>query len=303
MNLQLTRRELCALGLAALLTPLLLTSGHANAQAAFPTKPIRIVVPFPPGGYSDSLARTIATGMSTAFGQSVVVENKPGAGGNIGADLVAKSPPDGYTLLMGTIGTQSINPLIYSKMPYDAAKDFVPIAFVADAETVLVVHPSVQARTVAELIALAKKSPDTLTYASGGSGTTSQLAGELFKAETGTAITHIPYKGNAPALTDLVGGMVNVSFATLTPALPFIKTGKLVPLATLGSSRAAALPNVPTLRELGFANLEVRNWTGLLAPAGTPPAIVRKIATEVERIMDTAEVRSLLAGQGLIYTL
>jgi tripartite-type tricarboxylate transporter receptor subunit TctC len=141
-----------------------------------------------------------------------------------------------------------------------------------------------------------------LTYASGGSGTTSQLAGELFKAETGTAITHIPYKGNAPALTDLVGGMVNVSFATLTPALPFIKTGKLVPLATLGSSRAAALPNVPTLRELGFANLEVRNWTGLLAPAGTPPAIVRKIATEVERIMDTAEVRSLLAGQGLIYT-
>jgi tripartite-type tricarboxylate transporter receptor subunit TctC len=302
MKPQLTRRSFSALGLASLAAPALVASGRAAAQAAFPSKPIRIVVPFPAGGYSDALARQIATGMGASFGQSVVVDNRPGAGGNIGADLVAKSPPDGHTLVMGTIGTQSVNPLIYARMPYDAAKDFAPVAFVADAETVLVVHPSVQARTVAELIALAKKQPGALTFASGGPGTTSQLAGELFKAETGTFMTHIPYKGNVPALTDLVGGMVNLSFATLLPALPFIKTGKLVPLATLGSARAPALPDVPTLRELGFKDFEVRNWTGLLAPAGTPAPVTRKIAEEVDRIMQTAEVRNYLMGQGLSYT-
>ena len=302
MTNKLTRRALSALGLLSLVAPLALVSGGAAAQGTFPSKPMRIVVPFPAGGYSDAMARMIANHMGKTFGQSVVVDNRPGAGGNIGADLVAKSAPDGHTLVMGTIGTQSINPLIFSRMPYDAATDFAPVAFVADAETVLVVHPSVQARSVADLIAMAKRKPGEMTFASGGAGTTSQLAGELFKVETGTFITHIPYKGNVPALTDLVGGNVHMSFATLLPALPFIRSGRLVALATLGSTRSPALPNVPTMRELGFKNLEVRNWTGLLAPAGTPPAVTRKIADEVDRIMHTEEAQNFLLAQGLNYT-
>lgn len=286
----------CALAFAA-------SPFSAVAQdAAYPTKPIRIVVPFPPGGYSDAMARLIGRHMSANLGQPVTIDNRPGAGGNIGADLVAKSAPDGYNLLMGTIGTQSVNPLIYAKMPYNAAKDFAPVAFVVDAETVLVVHPSVQARSVGELVALAKKKPGELNFASGGSGTTGHLAGELFKAETGVDLTHIPYKGNVPAVTDLVAGQVALSFATLAPAMPFIRDGKVIPLATAGAKRATALPNVPTLREQGLANFEVRNWTGLLAPAGTPPAITNKIAAEVDRALHSSEAQAFLVAQGLTYT-
>ena len=301
MTTNITRRGLSALGIASVIAPALLTPCLTAAQETFPGKPMRIIVPFPAGGYSDAAARMIANAMGKTFGQGVVVENRPGAGGNIGADLVAKSAPDGHTLVMGTIGTQSVNPLIFARMPYDTAKDFSPVAFVADAETVLVVHPSLQARSVADLIALARTKPGQMTFASGGAGTTSQLAGELFKLETSTFITHIPYKGNVPALTDLVGGNVQMSFATLTPALPFIKSGKLVALATLGATRSQALPNVPTLRELGFKNLEVRNWTGLLAPAGTPRGVTQKIADEVNRIMNTEEARNFLLAQGLTY--
>lgn len=271
-------------------------------EAAFPSKPMRIVVPFPAGGYSDLLARVIGKGLSVSFGQPVVVDNRPGAGGNIGADAIAKSAPDGYNLLMGTIGTQAVNPLIYAKMPYNAAKDFTAVAFVADAETVLVVHPSVPARTAAELVALAKKKPGELTYASGGSGTTSQLAGELFKSEAQVFITHIPYKGNVPALNDLVAGQVSFSFATLAPALPFIKEGRLIPLATAGGKRSVALSNVSTLAEQGFKNFEVRNWTGLLAPAGTPPTITSKIAAEVDKIIQSPDAQKIFAAQGLTYT-
>ncbi|MET4577779.1 Bug family tripartite tricarboxylate transporter substrate binding protein [Ottowia thiooxydans] len=274
----------------------------ASDPTGYPTKSIRIIVPFPAGGYSDNLARLIATDMTNTFGQSVVVDNRPGAGGNIGADAVAKSNPDGYTLLMGTIGTQSINSHIYKKVPFDAAKDFAPVAFVADAETVLVVNPKVPARSLKELIELAKGKPGDLTFASGGPGTTSHLAGELFKSVTKTYITHIPYKGNVPALTDLVAGQVSLSFATLQPALPFINSGKLVPLATLGGSRAPALSSVPTLAESGLKDFEVRNWTGLLAPAGTPPAITQKLALMVDKTMTSQNVKSMLAAQGLSYT-
>lgn len=288
-----------ALGVAAILI------SHAALAAettAYPARSIRIVVPFPPGGYSDALARIIATNMSKAFGQTVVVDNRPGAGGNIGADLVAKSPADGYTLVMGTIGTQAVNQWIYPKMPFNAATDFAPIAFVADAETVLVVNSAVPSRTVKDLVALANSKPGHLTFASGGSGTTSHLAGELFKSATHTFITHIPYKGNVPALTDLVSGQVSLSFATLQPALPFINAGKLVPLATLGSNRAPALPAVPTLNEAGMKNFEVRNWTGLLAPAGTPAAITQTLAQEVDKSMNSPAVQSMMAAQGLSYT-
>jgi tripartite-type tricarboxylate transporter receptor subunit TctC len=278
---------------------------HGSAFAAepkFPVKPIRIVVPFPSGGYADVLARHIATDMSAAFGQPVVVENRPGAGGNIGADLVAKSAPDGHTLVVGTIGTQVVNPLIYRSMPYNAGKDFAPVAFMADAETVLVVNPKVQARSVAQVIALAKEKPDQLTFASGGPGTTGQLAGELFKTKTNVAITHVPYKGNVPALTDLVGGQVSMSFATLQPALPFIKSGQLIPLATLGTKRAATLPDTPTLAEAGLPGIEVRNWAGLLAPAGTPMNIRQMLAEQVDKTMQSPSVKALLAAQGLTYT-
>lgn len=288
--------RICAI-LAALL-PL----AAPQAQQDYPQKPIRIVVPFPPGGYSDVLARLIGAEFNKAFGQPGVVENRPGAGGNIGADVVAKSAPDGYTLVMGTIGTHAINATLYKNIPYDTDKDFAAVAFVADAETVLVVNPAVPARSVAELVALAKSKPDGITYASGGAGTTSHLAGELFKAATGADIVHIPYKGNAPALSDLVSGQVSMSFATLTPALPFIKSGKLIALATLGAARAPVLPDIPTLEEAGIKGFEVRNWTGFFAPAGTPPAILEKLAAQVDRTMQTPEVQAKLRNEGLMYT-
>jgi tripartite-type tricarboxylate transporter receptor subunit TctC len=288
--------------LSAAVTLMLAFSSPASVAADYPNKPIRLIVPFPPGGYSDVMARQLAIDLGKALGQSVLVENRPGAGGNIGADLVAKSPPDGYTLLVGTIGTQSINPLIYPKIPFNAARDFAPIAFMADAETVLVVPPNVPAKSVKDLIALAKARPGDLTFASGGAGTTSHLAGELFKGTTGTFITHIPYKGNVPALTDVVAGQTTLSFATLQPALPFIQSGKLVALATLGRSRSTALPNVPTLAEVGFKDLEVRNWTGLLAPAGTPKEITQRIAQEVDKSMGAPQFKATMSSQGLTYT-
>ena len=274
----------------------------AEPAARFPARPMKIVVPFPAGGYSDALARLVATDMTTAFGLPVVVENRPGAGGNIGADAVAKSAPDGHVLVMGTIGTQVINPLIYKRMPYRADRDFTPVAFVADAETVLVVHPSLHVGSVKELIARAREKPGGLTFASGGTGTTGHLAGELFKAVTGTSITHVPYKGNVPAITDVVGGQVSMSFATAQPALPFIRGGQLIALATMGTVRTAALPQIPTFAEAGVQGVEVRNWTGLLAPAGTPLAVRQMLAAQVDKTLQSPSAHSMLAAQGLNYT-
>ena len=287
---------------AALLGMLFAQGALAQAPGTYPQKPIRIVVPFPVGGYADAMARIMAQDMTQVWGQSVVVENRTGAGGNLGADILAKSPADGYTLGMGTIGTHAINPSLYEKIPYDSLKDFAPVAFVADAETVLVVNPGVAARTPAELIALAKAKPNELTFASAGAGTTGHLAGELFKSVTGTAITHVPYKGNSPAMTDLVGGQVSLSFATLQTALPFIKSGRLIAIATLGATRSAALPNVPTMEESGQRGFEVRNWAGLFAPAGTPDAVLQKLAAEVDKVMRTPEVQAKLLNEGLKYT-
>ena len=282
----------------------LLATGAAQAQTAstYPQKTIRLVVPFPPGGYADNLSRLIATDLTQTFGQPVVVENRAGAGGMIGADAIAKSAPDGYTLLMGTIGTHAINTALYRKMNYDALKDFAPIAFVADAETVLVVPPSATARTVAALVAQAKARPDQVTYASAGPGSTSHLTGELFKSATETAIVHVPYKGNSPALTDLMAGQVNLSFATMQTALPFIRSGKLSALATLGASRSAALPAVPTLEEAGVRGVPARNWIGLFAAAGTPEPILARLASETDRIMRSADIQAKLQNEGLKYT-
>jgi tripartite-type tricarboxylate transporter receptor subunit TctC len=270
-----------------------------TAAPAFPTKSIRMVVPFPPGGFSDIFGRVLAGKFSEAWGQTVVVDNRPGAGGNIGAEIVAKAPPDGYTLVMGTVGTHAINPTLFSKMPYDAIKDFAPVAFVVEAEGLLVVHPSIPVKTVKELIALAKAKPGQLSYGSAGAGSTSHLAGEIFKTMAKVDILHVPYKGNVPAITDLLGGQISMIFATLPTVLPQVKADKLRGIAVLGSAHSTALPNLPTMSEAGLKGFEVNNWTGVFATAGTPPAVVTKLNAEIQRIMKLPEVQSRLAGEGL----
>ena len=271
----------------------------ASAQTdAYPSKPIRIVVPFPAGGTTDILARAVAQKITEAWGQSVVVDNRPGAGGNIGAELVAKSAPDGYTLLMGTVGTHAINTSLYAKMPFDHVKDFTPVVLVAGVPNVLVVHPSVPAKSVAELVAYAKANPGKLNFASSGSGTSIHLSGELFKTSAGVQMTHVPYKGSAPALTDLMGGQVQLMFDNLPSALPHIKAGKLRALAVTSTVRAPTLPDVPTIAESGFPGFEASSWFGLLAPAGTKPEVVAKLNAEVRKWLETPEAREKLASQG-----
>jgi tripartite-type tricarboxylate transporter receptor subunit TctC len=271
----------------------------AIAQApAYPTKPIRIVVPFPPGGATDILARDVAQKLTDAWGQSVIVDNRPGAGGNIGSELVAKSAPDGYTLEMGTVGTHAINASLYAKMPYDNVKDFVPIILVAGVPNVLEVNPALPVNSVPELIAYAKANPGKLNFASSGNGTSIHLSGELFKAMAGVEMTHVPYKGSAPALQDLIAGQVQVMFDNLPPSLPQIRAGKLRALAVTSAARAPALPDVPTVAEAGLPGFEASSWFGLLAPAGTPPAIVAQINAEVGKWLATPEAKENLAKQG-----
>jgi tripartite-type tricarboxylate transporter receptor subunit TctC len=268
----------------------------ATAQS-YPSKTIKIVVPFAVGGIADTFARVIAQKLGESWGQPVIVENKGGAGGNIGADFVAKSPPDGYTLVMGNIGTHAVNPYLMKNMPFDPLKDFVPIAHVLDAEGLLVVNPSVNAKTVPEIIALAKSDSAKLSYASGGMGTTSHLAGELFKSLAKVDIVHVPYKGNSPAITDVLGGQAQMIFATMPTVLPQVKAGRLRAVAVIGAERTPALPDVPTIAETlpGFA---VSNWIGLFAPAGTPPEIVKKLNAEVQKIMQQPDVQKRLETEG-----
>jgi tripartite-type tricarboxylate transporter receptor subunit TctC len=277
---------------------LMAVSAPASAQT-YPSKPIHIIVPFGAGGFGDLMTRTIAEKMQASWGQPVVVDNRTGAGGLIGMQYVAKSAPDGYTLVMGTIGTQVINNSIYSKLPYDPAADFVPVAFLADAEGLLVVNPSVPASNTAELIALARKAPGTLFFGSAGAGTTSHLAGELFKSLAKVDIGHVPYKSNVAAVTDVVGGQVTMVFAPLTSALPFVKDNRLKPIATMGAERSALLPKVPTLSESGVAGFEVRNWVAIFAPAGTPAPIVAKLNAEMNRILRSPDVQARMQKEAL----
>ena len=276
---------------------LALVAALASAQT-YPTKPIRLVVPFPPGGATDILARDVAQKLTEAWGQSVIVDNRPGAGGNIGSELVAKSAPDGYTLEMGTVGTHAINASLYAKMPYDHVKDFTPVILVAGVPNVLVVNPALPANSVAELIAYAKANPGKLNFASSGNGTSIHLSGELFKVMAGVQITHIPYKGSAPALQDLLGGQVQMMFDNLPPSLPQIKAGKLRALAVTSLTRAPALPDVPTLAESGLPGFEASSWFGILAPAGTPAPIVAKLNAEIAKWLATPEAKEKLAKQG-----
>ena len=251
----------------------------AHAQT-FPTKPIRLICPFPPGGAVDIASRAIANEMSKTLGQQVVVENKPGAGGNIGGAEAARSAPDGYTIFMTTSGINAINPALYSKMPFDPNKDLVPVSALVSLNNVLVLHPSVTAKSVAEIIAMAKAQPGKMTYASSGSGTSIHMSGEMFKHLTQVDILHIPYKGSSPGLTDLLGGQVMMMFDNVPSALPHIKSGKLRALATTGAKRDPTLPDLPTVAEAGVVGYESGVWFGLSIPAGTPREIIAKLNAE-----------------------
>ncbi len=271
-------------------------SAAALAQP-YPSKPVRIIVNFPAGGVADVYARIIVAKVQEAWGQPVVIENRTGAGGNIGAEAVAKSPPDGYTLNMSAIGPHAVNVSLFSKLPYDPVKDFAAVALVLEAEGLLVVHPSVPANSVAELITYARANPGKLTFASAGTGTASHLAGELFKTMAKVDMTHVPYKGNVPAITDLLAGQTSLLFATMPTVLPHAKTGKLRALATIGAERSRAAAELPTVAET-LPGFEVNNWIGLFAPAGTPAPIVQRWNAEVLRIMQLAEIQARLPVEG-----
>jgi tripartite-type tricarboxylate transporter receptor subunit TctC len=285
--------------LRIVLYALLLAAPAAFAQQNYPQKPIRYVVPFPAGGIADVFARIIGGRLSQAWGQPVLVENRAGAGGNIGAEMVAKSAPDGYTILMGSIGTQALNASLYSKMPYDSAKDFTPIALAIEAESLLALYPSVAVNSPPELIALARGGK--LTCGSAGVGTTSHLACELFKSMAKVDITHVPKKGNVPAITDLLAGQTSMVFATMPTVLPHVKAGKLKGVAVLGKARSPAAPEIPALAET-LPGFEVNNWVGAFGPAGLPPAITAKLNAEILAVMRTPDVQQRLLNEGARFT-
>ncbi len=255
-------------------------------------------MPFPPGGPADILSRTIGQVLSEAWSQQVVIDNRAGAGGNIGGEIVAKAPPDGYTMLMGFVGTHAINSSLYRDMPFDPAKDFEPVALVAMVTIILVVHPSVPVKSVKELIALAKAKPGELSFGSPGNGTPQHLAGELFDTMTSVKMVHVPYKGAVPALTDLLGGRLSLIFSSMPPALPHVQSGKLRALGVTSGARSPAAPDVPTIAQSGLPGYEVINWYGVLVPARTPRDIVGKLNAEIVRIMNLPAVKERLAAQG-----
>ena len=285
----------------------ILIAPSAWGQSAWPTRPVKIIVPFAPGGTTDILARAMAPELQKAFGQSFVVENRAGAGGNIGADAVSKSAPDGYTLLMGTVGTHGINKALYSRLPFDPQKDFAPITLVAGVPNVMVVNAD-KARaaginTVADFIRVAKASPGKFNMASSGNGTSIHMAGELFKTMSGTFMTHFPFGGSGPALLSLMGGDMDVMFDNLPSSMQLIKSGKLKALAVTSAQRSAALPDVPTVEEAGglaLKGFEASSWFGLLAPAGTPPDIVNRIQQEAAKSLGSPAIKEKLLAQGAI---
>ena len=282
-----------------LIAALVAVAACASAQN-YPNKPIRLVVPFPAAGTTDILAREVGQRLSVTLGQPVVIDNRPGAGGNIGSDIVAKSAPDGYTLLMATVGTHAINASLYSKMPYDHIKDFTPVVLVAGVPNVLEVTPSLPVKTVADLIKLAKEKPGQINFASSGNGTSIHLSGELFKSMAGVDMTHVPYKGSAPALVDLVGGQVQVMFDNVPSSIEQIKAGKLRAVAVTSAQRSPALPDVPTIAESGLPGFEASAWFGIVAPAGTPAAVVNRINADVNQWLHTPQAEEKLRAQGAI---
>ena len=286
---------------ATSLASLALTANTATAQTAatpFPEKPMRIVVTFTTGGAPDTLARILSEKLSNVWGQTVIVDNKPGAGGNTGADFVAKAAPDGYTIVVGTVGTHSINPALYSKMPYDAVKDFTPITLLATTPNMLVVHNDVPAKNLKDFIALGKKE-GKMTFASSGSGTSIHVSGELFKTMTGIDMVHIPYKGRATAIPDVLGGRVTMMFDNMPSSLQLVREGKLRALGVTSTTRSPAAPEIPTIAESGLPGFDAVSWFALFAPANTPKPIIDKWQTEVRRILKLPDVAKRLADAGL----
>ncbi|PIM54210.1 MFS transporter [Roseateles chitinivorans] len=277
------------------------TPAVATEAANWPTQPVKLIVPFAPGGTSDVLAREIAARLQVALKQTVVVDNKAGAGGVLGADSVAKAAPDGYTVLLGTIATHAINPALMPRMPYKADRDFAPVILLGKISNVLLIGPGAQARTVKDIVAAAKAKPGDITFASAGQGTSQHLSGEVFRLMTGADLTHVPYKGSAPAIQDVMGGQVPMSFETVTVALPQIKAGKVKAVAVTSARRSAQLPDVPTLAEAGVPGFDVSSWQALYLPAGTPPAIVAKLNAEVQKIVAQPEVKARMESLGLEY--
>jgi tripartite-type tricarboxylate transporter receptor subunit TctC len=297
MTVRFRRRyAVVRLVLAAATAAAALPAGLAHAQA-WPGKPVTLVVPFPAGGTTDVLARALAEKLQVALGQPVIVESKPGAGATLGADYVAKSAPDGYTLLVGAVH-HTIASSVYKKLAYDFQKDFKPLTTIAMVPNVLVVSAASQPRTVAELVAQAKTAKPEFSYGSNGNGTAQHLIGTQFQLQTGTTLLHIPYKGSGPLTTDLLGGQVTMSFDTVTPVLPHIRAGKLRALAVTTARRSSALPDVPTLAEAGLANFDIGTWFGVLAPAATPPAVTTRLADEMQKIIRSADFKQRMAEIG-----
>jgi tripartite-type tricarboxylate transporter receptor subunit TctC len=271
---------------------------HAFAAEAWPAKPVRVIVPFPPGGYVDLGTRLVASPLAVALGQQVVVENRGGAGGVVGTELAARAAPDGYTLVVGSVGTHAVNQSLYAKLPYNVVRDFAAIARLSDSPNVLAVHPSLPVRSVRELIALARARPAQINYASAGSGTSTHLAAVLFENLARVQLVHVAYKGGGPAIIDVVAGQVPVTFGTAASVTPHTKSGRLRGLAVTGAERSTLLPELPTIAESGLKGYEMLNWLGMFAPAGTPRAVVERLSNEVTRIVRLPEVRERLNAQG-----
>ncbi len=288
------------LAIATMVASGLVAGGSAFAQV-YPAKPIRIIIPFPIGGIADVFARIIGAKLNEAWGQPVVIENRAGAGGNIAAEYVAKSAPDGYTLVVGSIGTHAVNVSLFKKIAFDPVRDFAPISMMLEAEGLLVLHPSVPAKNVKELIALAKARPGQIIYASAGNGTAGHLSGELLKSMAKVDMVHVPYKGNVPAITDLIGGQTSLLFATMPTVLPHVKSGRLNAIAVTGAKRSPAAPELPAIAET-LPGYDVTNWVGAFAPAGTPRDVVSKLHAEIVRVMQAPDIQKRLLTEGAKFT-
>ena len=291
------RRKMLSFVLAAMLV--VCAPAAWSQAAAFPSKAIRFVVPFPPGGVTDRMARLLSAHMQESWRTPVVVENRPGGSGFIASQAVAGAPADGHTLLMGNINTRAINSSLYPKLPYDPVKDFAPISLLVSVPNLLLVHPSVPVNSVQDLVALARARPGVLTFASAGSGTSSHMSAELLKSMAGIDIVHIPYKGPGPALQDILSGQVNLYFDTIASTLPQVRAGRLKGLAITSPARSSLAPEIPTVAESGMPGFDVAPWFGALTRAGTPPEIVARLNAEMLRILNLADVRATLAGQGV----
>ena len=291
--MQLKKRQVIAALASCALTGLLGISNIAYAQGAYPNKPIRLIVPFTPGGVTDTSARLIADQMSKRLGQQIIVENKPGASGNIGTSQVAQSEPDGYTLLLGFDGTMVINPHVFASVPFDAVKDFAPIGKIGDADLVIVAHPSVKASNIKELIALSKSEPNGLNYGTSGLGSTPHIAGETLNMKTGSKLVHVPYKGGGQAMIDLQGGNIPLVFTAVAGALPHIKAGRIKAIGVPSATRSPSLPDTQTFIEAGLPNFLLASWVGILAPAKTPTAVITKLNDTLNDVLKDADVKNL----------